>query len=217
MVKKFLQVPFATVLWAILSLTAFPLLSYAADSSPDKWSGAVIYTSDNKVSSGVPVSKCHILSNEHAVRNQQKVNVTLLGKRHQATVVSIDKTNDLSLLSVSGCPINHFAKISKVQPMKGDQVTSIYYRQGRVRNQIAKTSGHFLGYLDIVTEEDKNMFSMLIDDNSPRKGASGGGVATKNGLVSVIFGVSSQNNRHQTFAVDFFSFSTFLKKNHIQI
>ena len=216
MMRKFLQVPFTTLLWATLSLTAFPLFSYAAVSSPNKWSGAVVYTRNN-VSSGVPVSKCHILSNEHAVRNQQKVVVTLLGKRYQANVISIDKTNDLSLLNVSGCPIKHFAKISKVQPMKGDQVISIYYRQGRMRNQIVKTSGRFLGYLDIVTEEDKNMFSMLIDDNRPRKGASGGGVATKNGLVSVIFGVSSQNNKHQTFAVDFFSFSTFLKKNHIQI
>lgn len=215
--KGFLILQHTRLFIGITILTALSPLSFAANSALHKWSGAVIYSGSNKVSSGVPVSKCHILSNEHVVRHQNKVDVTISGKHYTADIVSTDKTNDLSLLKLASCPITHFAKISKVQPMKGDRVTSIYFKQGRGHNRIAKTSGEFLGYLDVVTEENRNMFSMLIDDAKPRKGASGGGVATENGLVSVIFGVSSRNNNPQTFAVDYFSFSHFLKKNHIQI
>jgi len=204
---------------AIVLATLTPF-TYAASSSTNKWNGAIIYSGGYKVSSGVPVSKCHVLSNEHAVRNERRVIVSILGVRYQANVISTDKTNDLSLLKLPTCPIKHFAKISKVQPMKGDRVTSIYYETGNLLHKIRKSSGKFLGYLDVKTDENRNMFSMLIDDSNPQKGASGGGVATKHGLVSVIFGISSTRNRnlkHQTFAVDYFSFSSFLKKNHIQI
>ncbi|MEE9302253.1 MAG: serine protease [Thiotrichaceae bacterium] len=197
-------------------LTTLPLTTHAASSSVSKWSGVVVYAGDSKVSSGVPVSKCHILTNEHAVRGEQRVTVKISGENYQADVVSIDTAHDLSLLKVATCPIDHYAKISKVQPIKGDTVTSIYYKSGIFINRIIQTSGKFLGYLDVVTVEDKNMFSMLIDDSHPRKGASGGGVATKNGLVSVIFGVANRNNKPQTFAVDYFSLTDFLTKNHIQ-
>ncbi len=197
-------------------LAVLPLTSNADNSSINEWSGVIVLAGENKISSGVPVSKCHVLTNEHAVRGEQKVTVTISAENYQADVISVDTTNDLSLLNIKTCPITRFAKVSKVQPMKGDTVTSIYYKSGVLLNRIIKTSGKFLGYLEVVTVEDKNMLSMLIDDSHPRKGASGGGVTTKNGLVSIIFGVANRNNKRQTFAVDYFSLTDFLARNHIQ-
>lgn len=215
------SLPLSTRICKYFGITTFlfliPLTTYSASSSMNQWSGAVVYASGNKVSSGVPVSTCHIVSNEHAVRGQQRVSVSIAGKRYQADVISVDSVSDLSLLKLATCPIQNYARVSKVRPMKGDKVTSIYYKSGAFFNRIIRTTGSFLGYLDVVTKEDKNMsHSMLIDDSKPRKGASGGGVATKHGLVSVIFGVANRNNKLQTFAVDYFSLTDFLGRNNIQ-
>ncbi len=199
----------------VLILLLSPLGAYAAGSSVNQWSGAVVYTGNEKVSSGVPVSRCHVLSNEHVVRGNKRITITIEGYNYNAIVVSTDKVNDLALIKLAKCRINHYAKISKVKPVKGDMMTSIYYKAGFLTDRIIKTSGHFVGYLNIITEERKEMQSMVIDDAQPKRGASGGGVSTKHGLVSVIFGIAGRNARPQTFAVNYSSLTRFLSRNNI--
>ncbi len=203
-------------LLGVITLLALSLQgAHAASSSVNQWKGAIVYAGSQKVSSGVPVSNCHVLSNEHAVRNYQVVDVSIDGRHYAAHVISVDKKNDLSLMKLDTCPIQHYAKISDSQPVKGEKLTSIYYKSGLLFSKMIKSTGRFLGYLDITTEEDKEMLSMVIDDTQPRRGASGGGVSTEHGLVSVIFGVTDRHSIHRTFAVDYFSLTAFLKKNHI--
>lgn len=203
--------------WLLAAFILFALFlqgAFAA-SSVDRWSSAIVYSGNSTVSSGVPVSSCHVLTNEHAVRHHQNVVVATEGKKHSARVIDVDQKHDLALVKLSTCPIKSYAKIATAQPVKGEKLTSIYYRFGLVFNKMVKSTGSFLGYLDITTEEDKEMLSMVIDDRNPRKGASGGGVITQNGLVSVIFGITDEQNSHKTFAVDYFSLKNFLKKNNI--
>ncbi|MEE9350716.1 MAG: hypothetical protein V3U78_00525, partial [Thiotrichaceae bacterium] len=82
--------PLGTRISNIFGIATFlfliPFTAHSASSSMSQWSGAVVYASGNKVSSGVPVSKCHIVSNEHAVRGEKRVSVSIAGKRYQADV-----------------------------------------------------------------------------------------------------------------------------------
>ena len=200
----------------VLIFLLSPSGGYAAGSSVSQWSGAVVYTGNEKVSSGVPVSKCHVLSNEHAVRGNKRIIISIEGLNHNAVVISTDKVNDLALMKLDTCTINHYAKISKVGPVRGDKMTSIYYKAGFLTDRIIKTSGRFVGYINIITEEHKKMNSMVIDDTQPERGASGGGVSTQYGLVSVIFGIAGRNaKRPRTFAVNYHSLTHFLSRNNI--
>ncbi len=201
---------------ATVALLTLSLQNLHAASSVSQWNGAIVYAGSSKVSSGVPVSKCHVLTNEHAIRHWQKVSVAIARHKYIARVIAIDKHHDLALLKLDTCPIRNYAKVSSTQPVRGEKLTSVYYRFGLIfSKKMIKSTGSFLGYLDVTTEEDKKMLSMVIDDKQPRKGASGGGVFTRNGLVSVIFGVTDGNMPHKTFAVDYFSLTQFLKKNNI--
>ena len=203
---------------AMLSCLVAGILSAPlhAGAASNNWKGVVITSGISMIASGVPLSRCHVLTNEHVVRKRSYVNISYEGKSYQAKVVSIDHKNDLALVKIPTCPIMNFARVSNVKPKAGDKLTSVYYKPGlNFFNRMIKTTGEFLGYKNIVTEERKRMSSMLIADETPRVHASGGGVSSKNGLVSVIFGISDYNKRHATFAVHYDALKAFLKKNHI--
>lgn len=187
-----------------------------AGASSNNWKGVVITSGFSLVASGVPLSRCHVLTNEHVIRKRSHVNISYGGESYRAKVVSIDHKNDLALVKIPTCPIINFARVSNVKPKAGDKLTSIYYKPGlNFFNRMIQTTGEFLGYKNIVTEERKKMTSMLIADERPRVHASGGGVSSKNGLVSVIFGISDYNKRPATYAVHYDALKAFLKKNNI--
>ncbi len=166
------------------------------------------------IASGVPITPCHVLTNEHVIRGSKRASVSYNNHRYDANVIDIQQYHDLALLELPTCPIQHYAQVSKIRPKKGDILTSVYYKPGvNLLHQMIKTTGTFLGYQEIITEENKTMLSMMIDDKTPRIHASGGGVSTKNGLVSVIFGVLDNKRAQATFAVSYDGLRAFLDRN----
>lgn len=208
---------------AVVSLLLAPFASlYAGNANIARnWSGVIIESSTHQhsrtLSSGVPVSNCHILSNEHVVRSLKNAIVHIAGRQYtNGQVVATDAANDLSLIFLPDCPIRKFASLSSVEPHKGDKLISVYQRRGLTGSRITQSMGRFEGYKNIITEEDHHMLSMVIDDKRPRKGASGGGVISEHGLVSVIFGVIKNRSQARTFAVNYDALKHFLTIHHIQ-
>ena len=178
------------------------------------WQGVVVRSGALMIASGVPITPCHVLTNEHVIRGSKHASVSYNNHRYDANVVDIQQYHDLALLELPMCPIYHYAQVSKIRPKKGDILTSVYYKPGvNLLHQMIKTTGTFLGYQEIITEENKTMLSMMIDDKTPRIHASGGGVSTKNGLVSVIFGVLDNKKAQATFAVSYDGLRAFLDRN----
>ncbi|CAA6806218.1 MAG: Unknown protein [uncultured Thiotrichaceae bacterium] len=207
----------------ISSLLVAPFTALYAGSShiSRQWNGVIIQSTHHKftrTSSGVPVSNCHVLSNEHVVRDTKQAIVFIAGRKYSnSTVVATDHANDLSLIFLPDCPIRKFASLSNVEPHKGDKLVSVYQERGFITgSRITQSTGLFEGYKNIITEEDRHMLSMVIDDKEPRKGASGGGVISEHGLVSVIFGVVNNRSQSRTFAVNYDALKRFLTVNHIQ-
>ena len=178
------------------------------------WQGVVVRSGELMIASGVPITPCHVLTNEHVIRGSKRATVRYKNRRYPANVVDIQHHHDLALLELPACPIQNYAHVSNIRPKTGDTLTSVYYKPGiNFLHQMIRTTGVFLGYHEIVTEEDKTMLSMMIDDKTPRIHASGGGVSTKDGLVSVIFGVIDNNKAQATFAVSYDGLRSFLDRN----
>ncbi|HEC04903.1 MAG TPA: serine protease [Thiothrix sp.] len=214
--KKVLPFGVSLPLLSTLFLTSASFAGVANYPAQQQWQGAAVYSMFDTMGSGVPVSQCHVLTNEHVVRGSKRANVDIAGERYTATVISIDSDNDMALLRVSDCPIEYFAKLSKVAPKKGDMLTSVYYKPGfNFFRRMTKTKGKFVGFGQMLTEEDKTMTSMIIDDKRPRIGSSGGGISTKNGLVSIIYGVASKYAKPTTYAISYDALKAFMLKNHI--
>lgn len=209
-----------TALLVFFLLAPFNLLNAGSSHIDRQWSGVIIhsnYLHYTRTSSGVPVSNCHVLSNEHVVRGTKKATVRIAGRNYtNSKVVATDTANDLSLIFLPDCPIRKFASLSRVAPHKGQQLLSVYQQRGLTGSRITQSIGRFAGYKNIITEEDHHMLSMVIDDKGPRKGASGGGVISEHGLVSVIFGVINNESQARTFAVDYDALRRFLDINNIQ-
>ncbi len=178
------------------------------------WQGVVVRSGALMIASGVPITSCHVLTNEHVIRGSKRASVSYNNHRYDANVIDIQQYHDLALLELPTCPIHRYAQVSKIRPKKGDVLTSVYYKPGiNLFHQMIRTTGIFLGYQEIITEENKTMLSMMIDDKTPRIHASGGGVSTKNGLVSVIFGVLDNKKAQATFAVSYDGLRAFLDRN----
>lgn len=209
-----------TAALSLVLLTSFGSVNAGSSHITRQWNGVIIESSYNqytRTSSGVPVSYCHVLSNEHVVRGSKQATVRIAGRNYtNGKVVAIDNVNDLSLIFLPDCPIRKFAPLSRVEPHKGDKLVSVYQQRGFTGNRITQSVGRFEGYKNIVTEEDHHMLSMVIDDKRPRKGASGGGVISEHGLVSVIFGVINKRSQARTFAVNYDALRRFLDANNIQ-
>ena len=198
---------FIAIFLSIPSLAKMP-------SPENAWEGVVVRSGTLMIASGVPITPCHVLTNEHVIRGSIHATVSYDKHRYDANVVDIQLYHDLALLELPTCPIYHYAQVSNVRPKKGDLLTSVYYKPGvNLLHKMIKTTGTFLGYQEIITEENKTMLSMMIDDKTPRIHASGGGVSTKNGLVSVIFGVLDNKKAQATFAVSYDGLRTFLDRN----
>ena len=199
-----------------------PIISFAGISTPslnqnNQWQGAVVYSMFKTMGSGVPVSQCHVLTNEHVVRGSKKAHVVISSEKYRAKVVSVDNDNDMALLKIDDCPIKHFAKVAKIAPKKGDTLTSVYYKPGfNFFRRMIKSKGTFIGFGQILTEEDKAMTSMMIDDPHPKQRSSGGGISSEHGLVSVIFGIASKYTEPTTYAVSYDALKSFLVQNHIR-
>ena len=204
----------------VLFLSLLASLSFAGvstDLAPgNQWRGAIVYSTNNTMGSGVPVSHCHVLTNEHVVRGGTVANVVINQEEYSAEVIAIENVNDMALLRIEGCPIAHFASVSKVPPEKGDTLTSVYYKPGfNFFNRMIKSKGKFVGFGQVLTEEDKAMTSMVIDDPHPRHRSSGGGISSQYGLVSVIFGIASKYTKPTTYAVSYDALRSFLLENNI--
>ncbi len=200
------------VFWVtiFLSMPSQAKMQYAGKA----WQGVVVRSGALMIASGVPITPCHVLTNEHVIRGSKRASVSYNNHRYDANVIDIQQYHDLALLELPTCPIQHYAQVSKIRPKKGDILTSVYYKPGvNLLHQMIKTTGTFLGYQEIITEENKTMLSMMIDDKTPRIHASGGGVSTKNGLVSVIFGVLDNKRAQATFAVSYDGLRAFLDRN----
>ncbi len=196
-----------------------PTFSFAgiSVSTHDQWQGATVYSMFDTMGSGVPVSQCHILTNEHVVRGSKNARVVIAGEQYSAKVVAVESDNDMALLKISECPIEHYAKVSKVAPKKGDTLTSVYYKPGfNFFRRMLKSKGKVIGFGQILTEEDKAMTSMLIDDPYPQQRSSGGGISSEHGLVSVIFGIASKYSKSTTYAVSYDALRSFMRQHHIQ-
>lgn len=209
-----------TAVMTFLLFSPFATLSAGNSDISRQWNGVIIeskYYQYTRTSSGVPVSYCHVISNEHVVRGSKKATVKISGRTYtNGTIVATDNANDLSLIFLPDCPIRKYASLSRVAPHKGDKLVSVYQQRGLTGSRITQSMGRFEGYKNIVTEEDHHMLSMVIDDKRPRKGASGGGVISEHGLVSVIFGVINNRSQARTFAVNYDALRHFLDVNNIQ-
>ncbi len=201
----------------ILSLSSNISAAAVASSTStihQQWQGAIVYSGLFSVGSGVPVSNCHILTNEHVVRGKKSAFAYIEGEQHDGEVVSLNKENDIALIKLDDCPIKNFAKVATVAPKKGEILTSVYAKSGfNFFHRSSTSKGVFKGFSKILTEEDRTVASMVIDDTHPRLGASGGGVMSKNGLVSVIFSIASPFAKPETYAVDYFALRDFVKEN----
>lgn len=210
----------STVALSLVLLAPFASVNAGSSNINRQWNGVIIdssYHQYTRTSSGVPVSNCHVLSNEHVVRGSKQATVRIAGRNYtNGKVVATDNANDLSLIFLPDCPIRNYASLSRVAPHKGDKLVSVYQQRGLTGSRITQSMGRFEGYKNIVTEEDHHMLSMVIDDQRPRKGASGGGVISEHGLVSVIFGVINNRSQARTFAVNYDALRRFLGKNNIQ-
>lgn len=204
------------VLYMIFFVAVFLSMSSQAkmQHTGKAWQGVVVRSGTLMIASGVPITPCHVLTNEHVIRGSNHASVSYNNHRYDANVIDIQQYHDLALLELPSCPIHHYAHVSTVRPKKGDILTSVYYKPGvNLFHKMIKTTGKFLGYQEIITEENKTMLSMMIDDKTPRIHASGGGVSTKNGLVSVIFGVLDNKKAQATFAVSYDGLRAFLDRN----
>ncbi|HIQ07302.1 MAG TPA: serine protease [Thiotrichaceae bacterium] len=201
---------------AFILLFAFSSWSEAKMDASYHWSGATVYSMLDNMGSGVPVSKCHILTNEHVVRGSPQISVYINHKHYLGYVAAIDHDNDMALIKLLGCPLRKFAKLAPYPPAKGEILTSVYYKPGiNVFDKVTRTQGEFVGFERIITEEDKAMYSMVINDPIPQKRASGGGIVSNLGLVSVIFGIAPLQEKPTTYAVSYFALREFLLSNRL--
>ena len=201
----------------LLTLLASGNLSFAASKSfQQEWQGTVVYSAFRTMGSGVPLSPCHVLTNVHVVRGSNFAKVSISGKLRRATVVATDESNDMALLKVANCPIEHHARLSPIAPKKGEILTSNYYKPGlNLFRHMTRSSGKLMGIQSVVTEENRRMSSLAIDDPHPYLRASGGGVSSKHGLVSIIFGFANRPGGRKTYAVSYHALKTFLQQNHL--
>ncbi|MCK5725943.1 MAG: trypsin-like peptidase domain-containing protein [Thiotrichaceae bacterium] len=200
----------------MIILLAITCDSFAKMNTTYSWGGAVVYSMLDKMGSGVPVSKCHVLTNEHVIRGSPQITVYIDKKYYFSYVVSVDKENDMALIKLVGCPLQRFAKLASQPPAIGEILTSVYCNQGySLATKAMRTEGEFVGFERIVTEENKIMDSMHIDDSMPRKCASGGGVSNRYGLVSIIFGISPLREKSMTYGVSYFALRAFLARNKL--
>lgn len=205
---------------ALFSILLFaPALSLGGVSKPahqNTWQGVIVYSAIKSMGSGVPVSQCHVLTNEHVVRGGKTAKVVISGEHYDANIVSIEHDNDMALLKIPDCPITRYAKVAPTGPKKGDVLTSVYYKPGfNLFKRMTRTRGVYKGTSQIMTEEDKSMVSMVIEDPRPRKRSSGGGVSSEHGLVSVIFGIASKYSQPRTYAVHYPALKSFLLQNRL--
>lgn len=193
-----------------LSLAGLPTINYSF------WQGVTISPSFLAVGSGVPVSKCHVLTNEHVIRHNTKPEIRYAGEVYRASLSAQDDQNDMALLNVDGCPFQQFATVADRAPQVGEKLTSTYYSPGfNFFDRMSKTTGLFIGYKKIRVQNEFEMDSMIINDQNPRVGSSGGGVSSERGLVSVIFGVATKYSEPKTYAVKYQALKRFLGKNLI--
>lgn len=180
------------------------------------WQGVTISPSFLSVGSGVPVSKCHVLTNEHVIRHNKKPDIRYVGETYRSSLAAQDDQNDMALLKVEDCPFQQYATVADKPPRIGEKLTSTYYSPGfNFSDRMSKTTGSFIGYKKILVKNEFVMDSMLIDDKHPRVGSSGGGVSSEKGLVSVIFGVANKFSEPKTYAVNYLALKRFLDENLI--
>lgn len=180
------------------------------------WDGAIVYSMLDNMGSGVPVSKCHVLTNEHVVRGSPQITVYIDENHYIGYVDAIEYDNDMALIKLVGCPLRKFAKLAPQPPLQGEVLTSTYYKpRFNFFDKITHSQGEFVGFERIITEEDKIMDAMVVDDPSPEKRASGGGVASRDGLVSIIFGIAPLREKPTTYAVSYFALREFLLSNQL--
>lgn len=198
-----------------LVINFIPIISIATVTTDNKlWNGVIIYSNFFTMGSGVPISKCHILTNHHVVKNDKTAYVVINNEQFPAHIVDTDPNNDLILLKVDSCPITQYASLSKSPPNEGDILTLVYYKPGfNFFNTIIKTKGKLKWFSDIVTDNGKDMNSIVIDDPHPNLRSSGGGVSSQNGLVSIIFGISNQFSRPATYGVSYEALKAFMQRN----
>lgn len=180
------------------------------------WQGVTISPSFLAVGSGVPVSKCHVLTNEHVIRHNKKPEIRYAGEVYRSSLAAQDDENDMALLKVDECPFEQFARVAERAPQIGEPLTSTYYSPGfNFSDSMSKTSGPFMGYKKILVKNKFVMDSMVIHDTKPRVGSSGGGVSSEQGLVSVIFAVATKFSEPTTYAVNYRALKQFLDDNLI--
>jgi len=183
----------------------------------NQWQGVVVY-SNFLMGSGVPISKCHVITNHHVIRTSNDAGILIDGEQYFAKVIDKDTYNDLALLAVDGCPILKYASVANVPPEEGETLTSVYYKPGlNLLNRMIKTQGKFKWYSDIDSNQGRSMRSMVIDDPRPGLRSSGGGVSSKNGLVSIIFGISTIRFKPHTYAVNYTALKSFVDRNWAKI
>jgi S1-C subfamily serine protease len=141
--------------------------------------------------SGFVIARDRVMSNAHVVAGSDKVTVLDGGHSYDATVVSYDPENDVSVLSVPGLPVPPLEFVEKQVPTGTDALVMGYPGGGafeatpaRVR-EIIKLNGPDIYRQNNVTREVYTIRGIV------RQGNSGGPLVDRDGKVlGLVFGAA---------------------------